>query len=101
MSTRHSKIGLKVVFLSIFLATSIFICPAAFAITEKEEKVLEKEAARIDTIAKTPSGQEDVIKRMTQKFNVSAESIKSMRKLNMGFGEIFIALAISRESKRI
>ena len=61
---------------------------------------IQRAVARIDDEAKTPEGEEAVVKRLSQQLSVSEDSLKAQRDAwGLGYGEIAMAYGFARASR--
>lgn len=83
---------MKRVILAITCVMFLILSTNILAATEKD---LKDAASHLDRLASS-QGEEEVIKRLSQQFNVSESIIKELRDQKLGFGEIGILLSLSQ-----
>ena len=86
--------------LALILASGLASTPA---LAQKVSDLLEeltKLAKRIDGEAKDPRGEARVVKMLSEQYDVTEDEIRALRQETLGYGEISILLALSKETGR-
>lgn len=69
--------------------------PASAALS-KNEQILQREAARLDRTASTPTGEKAVAARLARDFRITAGQLEALREKGLSYSEITVALTCAR-----